>query len=219
MSADVETARQQMVTQQVRAWAVLDPAVLGVLAAVPRERFLPARYEALSFADTALPLADGQRMMTPQVEGRILQALEVTPADSILEVGTGSGFLTACLARLGGRVTSLEIRPALAAEAGRRLTDLGIGNGRILTEDVFGWRPPEAYDCIAIGGSLPVFDARFQEWLAPGGRLFMVVGTGPVMEAWLIRRAHTGAGFTRESLFETVLPPLDNAPRPEPFTF
>ncbi len=219
MPANTESARHQMVTQQVRAWEVLDPAVLEVLSTVPRERFVPPQYEALAFADTAIPLPGGQKMMTPQVEGRLLQSLEIASTDHILEVGTGSGFVTACLARLGGRVTSLEIRPGLAGDARRRLRELGIGNCEIHGEDVFQWRPAAAFNCIAVGGSLPVFDSRFQEWLAPGGRLFVVVGQPPAMEAWLIRRAGAGEGFTRESLFETVLPPLDNAPQPEQFVF
>jgi protein-L-isoaspartate(D-aspartate) O-methyltransferase len=218
-SVSTEIARHQMVTQQVRAWSVLDPAVLEVLARVPRERFVPEQYAGLAFADTAIPLPHGQRMMTPQIEGRLLQSLQVTPTDSVLEIGTGSGFLTACLARLGARVTSLEILPDLAEEARRRLRELGIGNCTVHTEDAFRWQPPESFDCIAVGGSLPVFDSHFQEWLAPGGRLFVVVGEAPAMAAWLIRRADNDAGFTRESLFETVLPPLDNAPRPEQFVF
>lgn len=219
MPVDIESARHQMVTQQVRAWAVLDPAVLEVLSTVPRERFVPPQFAALAFADMAIPLAQGQRMFTPQVEGRLLQSLEIEPADRILEIGTGSGFLTACLGRLGSRVTSLEIRPELAAAARGRLQELGIGNCEILDEDVFGWQPAESFDCIAVGGSVPVPEFSFRDWLAPGGRMFVVTGQPPAMEAWLIRRAAAGEGFSRESLFETVLPPLDNAPQPERFVF
>jgi protein-L-isoaspartate(D-aspartate) O-methyltransferase len=215
---NVESARQQMVSQQVRAWTVLDPAVLRVMSEVPRERFVPEAYRSLAFADTAIPLPEGQQMLTPQVEGRILQALEIGPGDAILEVGTGSGFLTACLARLGSQVTSLEIRPALADAARRRLREAGIGNSEILTADAFEWRPDRQFNCIALGGSLPAHDARFEQWLAPGGRLFAVLGPGPAMEASLIRRTD-GGGCVRESLFETVLPALDHAPRPEPFAF
>ena len=219
MSARIETARHQMVTQQVRAWEVLDPAVLEVLSRVPRERFVPAQYAALAFADTAIPLPEGQRMLTPQVEGRLLQALQIAPSDRILEIGTGSGFLTACLARLGAAVTSLEIRSQLAESARARLEELGVVNCTILAQDAFSWQPAGQFDCIAVGGSVPVPETMFQEWLAPGGRLFVVVGEPPVMEAWLIRRATSGPGFGRESLFETVLPPLDNARQPERFVF
>jgi len=215
---NTESARQQMVSQQVRAWAVLAPAVLRVLSEVPRERFVPAAYRSLAFADTAIPLPDQQFMMTPQVEGRVLQALEVAATDAILEVGSGSGFLAACLARLGGQVTSIEIRPVLADGARRALLDAGIGNCEVLAEDAFQWRPRQRFDCIAVTGSLPLFDARFQDWLAPGGRLFVVVGEPPTMDACLIRR-HERGEFLRESLFETVLPPLDHAARPEQFVF
>jgi protein-L-isoaspartate(D-aspartate) O-methyltransferase len=215
---DAEFARQQMVNQQVRAWAVLAPAVLRVLTEVPRQRFVPAAYRSLAFADTAIPLPEDQFMMTPQVEGRVLQALEVESSSAILEVGTGSGFLAACLARLGAQVTSIEIRPTLADAARRRLLDAGISNCEVLREDAFRWQPPRRFDCIAVTGSLPVFDGRFQEWLAPGGRLFVVVGQPPSMDACLIRRLERGE-FVRESLFETVLPPLDHAARPEQFVF
>jgi len=213
-----EAARQQMVTQQVRAWSVLDPGVLQVMSEVPRERFVPAAYRKLAFADTAVPLPDGQHMLTPQVEGRILQALAVTPADRVLEIGTGSGFLAACLARLGAQVTSLEIRPALAEAARRVLHETGTANCEVLTRDAFEWQPAGPFDCIAVSGSLPLPDTRFREWLAPGGRLFVVVGQPPAMEAWLLRREAQG-GWQSQSLFETSLPPLDNAPQPENFVF
>ncbi len=219
MSVNIESARYQMVTQQVRAWSVLDPAILEVLSSVPREHFVPARLRSMAFADSAIPLGDGQYMFTPQIEGRLLQALDIAPTDSVLEIGTGSGFLTACLGRLATRVTSLEIRPRLAGEAQQRLAALGIGNSYIETTDVFQWHPAGTFDCILVGGSLPVFDARFQEWLSPGGRLFMVVGEAPAMEACVIRRTGKDGKFHRESLFETVLPPLDHAPQPQPFEF
>ena len=192
--------------------------MLRVLSEVPREGFVPPAYRSLAFADTAIPLPDGQFMMTPQVEGLVLQALEIAPADQILEVGTGSGFLTACLSRLGAKVTSLEIRPALADAARRALRESGTGNAEVVAQDVFQWRPTGPFNCIAVTGSLPVYDPRFQEWLAPGGRLFVVVGEAPAMEAWVIRR-HENGEYQRESLFETVLAPLDHAARPEQFVF
>lgn len=217
MSPSTAAARAQMVTQQIRAWAVLDPAVLEAIGAVPRERFLPAEFRTMAYADADLPLPGGQRTLTPQVAGRILQALQVSGGDRVLEVGTGSGFLTACLCRLARHVTSLEIDPALAESARRALRDTGAQNVEVLTADVFQWRPVEQFDCIAVTGSLPVPDLRFQEWLAPGGRLFLTIGAAPAMEAWLIRR--TDGGFERESLFETVIPALINAPRPDTFAF
>ncbi len=218
MYANVESARQQMLTQQVRASAVLDPVVLGVLSEIHRERFVPPAFQSLAFADTAIPLPGGQRMMTPQVEGRLLQALEISPGDRLLEVGTGSGFVTACLGRLGAQVTSLEIRPELADGARRALRDIGAVNCEVRREDAFKWQPAGPFDCIAVTGSLPVFDARFQDWLAPGGRLFVVLGEPPAMEAVLIRRVGDNE-CSRASLFETVLDPLDNAPQPERFVF
>jgi protein-L-isoaspartate(D-aspartate) O-methyltransferase len=218
MSLNTETARLQMVTQQVRAWEVLDPRVLQVLTEVRREAFVPPAWRNLAFADTAIPLGDGQQMLTPQVEGRILQALEVGAADRVLEVGTGSGFLAACLGRLGAAVTTLEIRPALAEQARRALRDAGARNCEVITADAFAWQPAAPFDCIAVTGSLPVDEAPFRDWLAPGGRLFVVVGAAPAMDARLVRRAATGE-FSRESLFETVLDPLDHAPQPEPFRF
>lgn len=218
MTLDIESARRQMVTQQVRAWEVLDPTVLKVMDEVPRESFVPPGYRALAFADTAIPLPLGQEMLTPQVTGRILQSLEISPSDHVLEVGTGSGFLTACLARLGAGVVSLEIRSQLADAARRRLLEHNVRNCEVLAQDVFQWEPDRSFDCIAVTGSLPEFDERLQNWLAPGGRLFVVIGASPAMSAWLIRR--TGKiDFVRESLFETVLAPLDNAPRSERFVF
>ena len=209
-----------MVSQQVRAGDVLDPAVLAVMGEVPRERFVPPAYRSLAFADTAIPLLSppgGPRMLTPQVAGRILQSLEIGADDHVLEVGSGSGFLTACLGRLAGRVTSLEISPELADLARRNLRDLHLSNCEVLTQDVFRWQPTGLFNCIAVTGSLPVPDTRFQDWLAPGGRLFLTVGQAPPMEAWLLR--HENGQFTRESLFETMLPALQNAPQAEPFSF
>lgn len=213
-----DAARQQMISQQVRAGSVLDAQVLQVMSEVPRERFVPAAYRRVAFADTAIPLPGGQEMLTPQVAGRILQALAITPADRILEIGTGSGFLSACLARLGAQVTSLEIRHELADAARRALHGAGATNCEVLTQDAFAWQPPGPFDCIAVTGSLPLPDTRFQEWLAPGGRMFVVVGQPPAMEAWLLKREEHGA-VLGESLFETSLPPLDHAPRPDRFAF
>jgi len=213
-----EAARQQMITQQVRAGSVLDAEVLQVLAEIPRERFVPQAFRRLAFADTAVPLPGGQEMLTPQVTGRILQALAIGKGDRILEIGTGSGFLTACLARLGAQVTSLEIRHELADTARRALHDTSSSNCEVLAQDAFAWQPPGTFDCIAVTGSLPLPDTRFQEWLAPGGRMFVVVGQPPAMEAWLLKREAHGA-VLGTSLFETCLPPLDHAPRPDSFAF
>ena len=217
MSLHTETARAQMLSQQVRAWAVLDPAVLAALGEVPRERFMPPGFQSMAFADTAIPLPGGQRMLTPQLQGRILQALALGPGDRVLEIGTGCGYLTACMGKLARHVTSLEIDPELADTARRNLRETDAANCEVLTQDAFAWQPPQTYDAIAVTGALPVFDDRFQQWLAPGGRLWMAVGQAPAQDVCLIKRNH--GGFARESLFETVLPALQNAPQPESFRF
>lgn len=218
MSMNVEDARTQMVNQQVRAWDVLDPAVLSVLAQVPREQFVPPRYRNLAFADTEIPLGGGQLMLTPQVEGRLLQALAIRGTDRVLEVGTGSGFLTACLGRLASRVTSLEILPDLADAARRNLRTVATWNVEVRTEDVFQYRPAEPWDVIAVTGSVPQPDERFQHWLADGGRLFIVIGESPMMRARLVTRQGPDQ-WTTTTLFETALPVLQNATPPSKFRF
>lgn len=218
MSMNVEDARTQMVNQQVRAWDVLDPAVLSVLTQVPREQFVPPRYRNLAFADTEIPLEAGQVMLTPQVEGRLLQALAILGTDRVLEVGTGSGFLTACLARLGSRVTSLEIVPELAAGARVNLRGVATWNAEVRSEDIFEYRPGELYDVIAVTGSVPQPDDRFRHWLAEGGRLFIVVGQDPLMQARLVTRQGPEQ-WTTTILFETSVPALINAMPPSKFRF
>jgi protein-L-isoaspartate(D-aspartate) O-methyltransferase len=206
------------VNQQVRAWDVLEPSVLAVLSAVPREQFVLPRFRNLAFADTALPLHGNQVMLTPQVEGRLLQALTIHGTDRVLEVGTGSGFLTACLARLAARVTSLEILPELADEARRNLRAVSTWNADVQSMDVFGYRPDAPWDVIAVTGSLPAPDVRFQHWLAEGGRLFIVTGVDPLMEARLVVREGADQ-WAATTLFETSVPPLLNAPMPPRFRF
>ena len=203
-----------MVRSQMQCWNVLDKRVLAVFRELPREDFVPEEFQALACVDMALPLPHGQEMMTPSLEGRILQALELKPSDRVLEVGTGSGWLTACLATLAGEVTSLEILPELHAEAARKLA--GAENVSCLCADVFDWRPESPFDAIVLTGSLPVYDPRFEQWLNPGGRLFCIVGQPPVMEALLITAGESAA---RKSLFETVTTPLANAQQPDPFRF
>lgn len=215
---DTDFARQQMVEQQVRAWAVLHPDVLKVLKTVPREQFVPAGYETLAFADTEILIGDGQTMMTPTLEGRVLQALKPVPADNVLEIGTGTGFLTACLARLAGHVTSIDINADFLTTARANLEDSGINNVELLTMDATQELPDEKYDAIAITGSIQKFDPRFVMALKPEGRLFVVVGDKPAMDARLVTCTGEGAWHT-ESLFETVLTPLVNASKPQQFLF
>lgn len=215
---NIEFARQQMIDQQVRAWTVLDEAVLGVLSTVPREAFVPGAYGSLAFADMEIPLGHGEYMMTPTVEGRVLQALELGANDHVLEIGTGSGFLTACLATLAGRVSSVDIHDDFVRNAGRKLADAGIDNVDLNTLDATRELPAERFDAIAVTGSIETFDTRFVDALKPGGRLFVVVGADPVMEARLVRR-NGDADWKSEALFETSLGPLVHGRLPPQFEF
>ena len=193
---NTDFARQQMIDQQVRAWAVLDHSVLAVLSAVPRETFVPVPYGSLAFADTEIPLGHGEFMMTPTVEGRVLQALDLHMNDHVLEIGTGSGFLTA---------------------AGK-LASAGIDNVVLHTMDATRELPGDHYDAIAVTGSIETFDPRFVAALRPDGRLFVVVGAPPVMEACLVRRSGS-ANWQSDALFETELAPLVHGTLPPQFVF
>jgi protein-L-isoaspartate(D-aspartate) O-methyltransferase len=215
---NLEVARRQMIEQQVRAWEVLDERVLGALAQVRRELFVPEAFRSLAFADTQIPIRHGQVMLAPKVEGRFLQALELTPADHVLEIGTGSGFFAACLARLGRGVRSVEIFAELAEFANENLRASGVSGVQVETLDAMTLDDSRRYDAIAVTGSLPVYDPRFERALEIGGRMVIVVGEAPVMEARLIRRA-SETQWVQESLFETVIEPLIHAPQPSRFLF
>ena len=218
MTIDFSQAREKMVEQQVRPWDVLDLRVLDVLARLPREAFVPEAYKALAYADLEIPLAGGQKMMKPVVEGRMLQALELQPGEDVLEIGTGSGFATACLASLAREVLSLEIDPTLAANARAQLDATGLGtNVRIETADVFGWQSERRFDAICVTGAVDAVPTQFLQWLRPGGRLFVVRGREPVMEAVIVR---TDVNAMRvESLFETELAYLSGAAPTPQFQF
>jgi len=213
---NLEAARAQMLGQQIRAWEVLDDRVLHALGQTPRERFVPEDYRDLAFADTEIPLAHGQAMLAPKIEGRLLQALQIEPIDEVLEIGTGTGFLTACLARLARRVQSVDIFPDFIDSARPKLAAEGCGNVELKTADALEIELPGRFDAVAVTGSLPVLPDAFARMLKPGGRLFVVVGRAPVMEARLITMQPSG-DTASQSLFETVLTPLINAERPEPF--
>lgn len=215
---DTVTARQQMVDQQIRTWEVLDPRVLEALGQVPREAFVPARYRDLAFADTELPIGCGQSMLAPKIQGRILQALGATSADSALEIGTGTGYLCACMSLLCASTHSIDIHPELTAMAIANLRVLPKARVKLETRDAFDPAPLGQFDVIAVTGSLPMYDARFERCLRVGGRLFAVVGSAPVMEAVLVRRVDEGE-WIRESLFETVIDPLLNASGAPRFVF
>jgi protein-L-isoaspartate(D-aspartate) O-methyltransferase len=211
-------AREQMIEQQVRAWDVLDERVLQILRKVPRERFTPEQQRFRAYADAEVPLSHGQHMLRPSVTGRLLQALELTGAEHVLEIGAGSGFITACLRTAAARVRSLEIYPALAEMARRNLESLGLRDIDVVTADALQTDTGARYDAIAVTASLPLYDERFERQLEIGGRLFVVVGEPPVMEARLIRRTGEGSWLS-ESLFETVIDPLVNAQRLPQFRF
>jgi len=214
----VQTAREQMIEQQVRAWEVLDARVLDVMRRVPRELFVPGEQRYRAYADVEVPLARGQHMLRPSVAGRLLQALRPRASERVLEVGAGSGFITACLGALGAEVRSLEIFPELAEEASRNLAAFGLRDVEVVEADALQEASGVRYDAIAVTASLPVYDARFERMLKVGGRLFIVVGEAPVMDARLVRRTATDACVT-VSLFETVIDPLVNAARVPHFTF
>ncbi len=208
---NIEQARFNMIEQQIRTWEVLDQHVLDVLTQTPREAFVPDAHRALAFADLQIPLGHGQGMLHPKMEGRILQSLAIRPTDRILEIGPGSGYLPACLAKLGSHVDSIDIHADFIDSAALRLAAHALGNVTLSVGDAAaGWSQGAPYDVIVLSGSLPVATPAFQQQLAPGGRLFMVTGSAPAMQAWLITRV--GANdFSRECLFETVLTPLINA--------
>jgi protein-L-isoaspartate(D-aspartate) O-methyltransferase len=215
---DTLAARQQMVDQQIRTWEVLDPRVLDVFATVPREAFVPPEYRELAFADTSIPIGLGQSMLAPKIQGRILQALSVAAGDRVLEVGSGNGYLAACLSLLGSSTRSIDIHPQFTAVATANLRAVARASVEFETRDAFASAPLGEYDAIAVTGSLPVYDARFERSLRVGGRLFAIVGEAPVMDAILVRRVDT-AEWIRESLFETVVEALINATAAQRFVF
>jgi protein-L-isoaspartate(D-aspartate) O-methyltransferase len=214
---NLDAARMQMIHQQVRAWEVLDSRVLETLSSVSRELFVPPDYRDLAFADFEIPLGHGEAMMTPTVEGKLLQALRLDALDDVLEIGTGSGFLTACLARLASRVSSIDIHADFIEAAQLRLREQGFRNVALRVEDAFHIVGSEQFDAIAVTGSVPEVPRALAALLRPGGRMFIVIGRSPVMDARRIVRQHDGA-WVEESLFETALKPLVNAVVTEPFT-
>ena len=219
MNMNFDQARFNMVEQQIRPWAVLDSRVLSLLETIHREDFVPVRYRKLAFADLAVPLACGQFMMRPKIEARMLQALNLREDESVLEIGTGSGFVTACLASLAKCVVSVELFEELHQKASLELQDKGIANAELFLGDVMGgWQPEQAHDVVVVTGSVPQVLEQFKGWVNPGGRLFVVTGDSPAMEARLLTRLDV-TQWTEESLFETDLPRLVNAELPPEFEF
>ncbi len=216
---NLELARHNLIEQQIRPWDVLDEQVLDTIMRCPREEFVAPAQRNLAFVDMELPIGHGERMMFPKVEARMLQALKVQPDDKVLEVGTGSGYVTALLASMARQVLSVEINEELAEAAKQRLAAQGVDNVHVMIGDAAtGWSSSAPYDVICVTGSLPSLPERLKEELQIGGRLFVVLGEGPVMEGTLITRVSANE-WREEMVFETELAPLRNAPSTEQFQF
>lgn len=215
---NTEFARQQMIKQQVRAWDVFDENVLNVLSEVLREDFVPDGYESLAFADAEIPLGHGQAMLTPTIAGRVLQTLGLAGGENVLEIGTGSGFLTACLATLAAHVTSIDLYDEFLAAAQKKLAQSGIENVNLLQMDATQELPEGPFDAIAVTASIQTFDPRLVAALSQSGRLFVVVGDAPAMAAKLVIRTDEN-DWHSETQFETNLAPLINGALPPRFSF
>ncbi len=214
-SLNIDAAREQMIYHQIRPWDVINKRILNTLGRVQREQFVPEQYKQLAFSDCEIPLACGQNMLKPVLEGRLLQALDTADDQSVLVVGTGSGYLTACVAALADNVTSIDIHAELTDSAAVKLADEKVRNVETLTADVNEYTPKTSWDRILLTGSMPLFDARIPEWLNDGGKALMVVGSAPNMSLEEVIR--NGAHYSRTKLFETVVRPLENTPQPSGF--
>ncbi len=210
-------ARYNMIEQQIRPWHVLEPTVLDLLDTTPRELFVSQENEALAYTDTNLPLGHDEEMMPPRMEARMVQVLDIQPTDNILEVGTGSGYVTALLAKSGQHVLSVDIVPEFTHVTADRLQKQAINNVTLETGDAAtDWETNAPYDVIAITGSLPLYPHTYADRLKLGGRLFAIIGDAPVMTATIITRTGDNE-WEREDLFETEMKPLRNAPQPESY--
>ena len=217
--AKLEIARHNMVVSQIRTWDVLDENILGLVSRAPRQDFVPAALRNLAFTDMQLPLGSGEVMMAPLVEARLLQTLAIKPTDKVLEIGTGSGYVTWLLAQLGKKVHSVEILPEFTQRASEKLAAHGATNVELeIGDGSRGWDKHAPYDAIFVTGSTPLLPEGFKKNLAVGGRLAVIVGQSPAMEAQLITRL-TDSSFETRGLFETDLPPLRNALAPDKFVF
>ena len=214
-----EQARSNMIEQQIKPWDVPNQSVLDLISEIHREDFMPDEYKRLALADTRIPLAHGQVTMTPKVEARLLQALEINPEDEILEIGTGCAYLTALLAKSGHHVLSIDIHPEFTEEARSKLQQHDINNVTLESGDaVRGCQPSSPYDVIVFTGSVPFLEESIQQQLKVGGRLFVITGQSPVMQARLITRISDN-DWHDKVLFETDLPELEGAVQVEPFKF
>ncbi len=216
MSVNFEQARFAMVEQQVRPWDVLDPRVLDVLHKLQREDFVPVENRNLAYTDIALPLAHGEVMMKPVLEGRLLQALDLSSQDDVLEIGTGSGFVTACLSHLAREVASIDIHADFIEQAKQKLLNAGIRNVRLECADALNWKNDRQFDAIAVTAAVTHIPEIFGQWLKPNGRMFIIRGNSPVQEA--LRVTHRGESLHEESIFETDVPYLRGAEPTPSFT-
>jgi protein-L-isoaspartate(D-aspartate) O-methyltransferase len=218
MNLDIPTAREQMISQQLRTWNVLDEGVLNAVRNVAREHFVPDAYRQLAFADAEVPLAHGQVMLAPKLEARILQTMAIKASDLVLLVGAGSGHLAACAAQLADKVRVTEVHSDLAEQARRNLQGMNCNNVYVDNVDALQLELNQAYDVVIVTGALPTPEPRLERALKIGGRLFVVIGTAPVMQAMKITRS-SEQQWQREYLFETELPALPNTRAPSTFVF
>jgi protein-L-isoaspartate(D-aspartate) O-methyltransferase len=218
LAMDFEQARFNMVEQQIRPWEVLDPSVLDLLVKVRREDFVPPQYRNFAFTDMEIPLGNGESMLTPKLEARLIQEAGIRPDDQVLEIGTGSGYMAALMANLARQVYTVDINPEFVAQAKTKFAAHGLRNVAAEAGDAAqGWTAHAPYDVIIVTGSLPKLPHAFEQALAPGGRLIAIVGDPPIMTAYRIQR--TGEGYQREGIFETNVKALRNAQQPERFVF
>ncbi|NLP61734.1 protein-L-isoaspartate O-methyltransferase family protein [Paraburkholderia sacchari] len=216
---NIEQARFNMIEQQIRPWEVLDQDVLNLLSIVKREHFVPAAYVELAFADLELPLPNGQHMLAPRVEARVLQELAVKKHESVLEIGAGSGYMAALLAHRAQKVLTVEIDPELAEFARANFVKNGVLNAEVAQGDGSrGWAANAPYDVICVSGGMPVVPQELLEQLKVGGRLAAFVGDAPVMEAQIITRMDEKQ-YRIATVFETYVEPLENAVQPSRFKF
>jgi len=216
---ETDLARFNMVEQQIRTWSVLDMKVLDLLQQTPRESYVPPEYKKIAYSDVSIPLANGQKMMHPKLEAHLVQALALTSDDTVLQIGAATGYVTALMAKLAKHVYGVEIDPELMKNAGANLRKNNVTNVTIEEGDaISGWEEHAPYNAIAVTGSVPIIPEALKRNLAIGGRMFIVVGEMPVMEAILVTRTGDNS-WTEKSLFETELPPLDNSAKPQEFVF